>query len=105
MTSSNKGNKTSLVTRPIPAPTSKALNLVFRGWGAGVSGDTKVCKDGRRDRMNKREERDSMWGTGYSLVDTQISRLVGPGRTPSPKPPRTPSTLASIPFQYSTPFS
>jgi hypothetical protein len=65
MTSSNKGNKTSLVTRPIPAPTSNALNLVFRGWGAGVSGDTKVCREGRRDNMNSLDERDSICGTGY----------------------------------------
>jgi len=60
MTSSNRGNRTSLVTLPIPAPTSRALNLVFRGWGAGVRGDTKVCKEGRRDKMNNRDDNDSM---------------------------------------------
>jgi hypothetical protein len=72
MTSSNKGNRTSLVTRPIPAPTSNALNLVFRGWGAGVSGDTNVWSEGRRDKMNNRDERDSMWGTGYSSASIRI---------------------------------
>lgn len=58
--------------------------------------------------MKRRDESWSMWGTGWVLArwtslksdDLGESELL----TPLPKPPRTPSTLASIPSQYLTPL-
>jgi hypothetical protein len=103
--SSNSGSSTVELTRPIPAPTSSAVHLWAGGaLACGVRGFGNVS-NGSSEMMNSLELSWSTFGSGCP-EQRQLSARAHRQcvRTPLPNPPSTPSTLASISAQYSTPL-